>query len=325
MAERAAIFQVAQVGVETAEGGTVAATKVLSAMTVEVAPMLEVETFKPTGGKFPTVGVLNKDYTEITLGGPLTYTELVYPLSSLMGTAVISGAGSARTWTFDPGQGSASTYKSYTLEQGSGERAHKVPGCVVQTLNLEFTRDGCEMSGTMIGRQIEDGITLSAGATQVALVPISPTQVTVKIDPNGTAGLGTATALSRAISANWGISDRYGPVWALTGSATYAASLETDPTIEVKVKVEADATGMAQLPYMRAGSTAWVGIYATGPVIAGGTANTFTAITPVKWTDVSSFSDEDGVFAIEWTGQGVYDATWGKATQVAIVNGLTAL
>lgn len=325
MAERASIFQVAQVGVETTEGGTVAATKRLSGLTVEVAPRMEVETYKPTGGKFPTVGALNKEWTEVTLGGVLTYNELVYPLSSVLGTAVITGAGSARTWTFDPGQSSASSIKSMTLEQGSSERAHKVPGMIVQTINFEFTREGCELTGTAIGRQIEDGITLTGGATQLDLVPVMPTQVTVKVDANGTAGLGTANALSRVLSASWGVSDRFGPVWALTGSATYAASVETDPTIEVKLKVEADAQGMAQLPYMRAGSTAWMGIYATGAVIAGGTTHTMEIITPVKWTDVSQFTDEDGVFAIEWTGNGAYDSTWGKATQVALRNGLTGL
>jgi hypothetical protein len=42
-------------------------------------------------------------------------------------------------------------------------------------------------------------------------------------------------------------------------------------------------------------------------------------------SDVGNFSDEDGVYAIEWTFDMVHDGTWGKAFTVAVVNKVTAL
>jgi len=50
-----------------------------------------------------------------------------------------------------------------------------------------------------------------------------------------------------------------------------------------------------------------------------------TIDTACKVTNVSEFSDEDGVFAIEWEMTGVHDATWGKATSITLVNTLVSL
>ena len=42
-------------------------------------------------------------------------------------------------------------------------------------------------------------------------------------------------------------------------------------------------------------------------------------------SDVGQFSDEDGLFAVEWTLQAVYDSAWGNALEVAVINTLSTL
>lgn len=90
-------------------------------------------------------------------------------------------------------------------------------------------------------------------------------------------------------------------------------------------KRQADAAGMALLTNMRAGSTKFMRIKATGAQIAGAEYYDLQIDTACKVTDVSPFEDSDGVFAIEWTMNGFYDATWTKTTEIAVVNTLATL
>jgi hypothetical protein len=76
---------------------------------------------------------------------------------------------------------------------------------------------------------------------------------------------------------------------------------------------------MGLLTTMRVGSTKFLRINCVGAAV--GTHTYLLNIdTAMKVTDVSEFSDEDGVFAIEWTFEGVYDNTWGKAFNITVQN-----
>lgn len=324
MAERASVFQGVQLGVETVYGTGVAANKKLTGTNIEPGPRVELETFRSLGMKFASVAALNKEWAEATLSGPITYTELIYWLSSLMRTTTPTGATLARTWVFDMAEDAADTVKSFTIEQGSAERAHEITGALVTGLTLDFSRDGCEMSGTIMARALEDGITLTAAPTAVALVPVMASQVTVKLADTA-AGLTAASALTRALSASWSVSDRFAPVWALNGSNSFPATVETAPEAEIKLKVEADAAGMALLDSMRIGETQFIRINATGSLIETTTYYNVQIDAAFVVSDVTPFSDEDGVFAVEWTGTMVYDPTWTRATQITVINELTAL
>lgn len=325
MAERASIFSTVQIAVESTPGTDPNASyKQLSALTLEPGVKVELETYRASGQKFPTVAALNKEWTEAKLGGPLTYTEIIYLLSSLISYAAPSGAGTAKTWTFEPGLTAASTVKTFSVEQGDATRAHEFTYGVVKDLTLKFGRDGCDLDGTMIGRALSDGITKTAGATLIAPQVVMPTQVTVKLADTW-AGLGAASVLTRVISTQWSLVDRFGPVWALDGQTYPAASVETEPKVEVKLKLQADATGMGLLTNMRAGTTKFMRIKATGALISGSDYYDLQIDTACKVVDVSPFEDSDGVFAIEWTFNGFYDATATKTSEVVVVNTLATL
>lgn len=325
MPERASIFTTVQIAVESTAGTDPnSGYKQMSALTLEPGIMTEIETYRATGQKFPTVAALNKEWTESRLGGPITYTEIVYLLSSLVSYAAPAGAGAAKTWTFEPGLTAASTVKTFSVEQGDATRAHEFTYGVVQNLTLNFGRDGCDLSGTMIGRALVDGITKTAGATVIAPQVVMPTQVTVKLADTW-AGLGAASILTRALNASWSLADRWGEVWALDGQTYWTASVETEPNVELKLKVEADATGMGLLTNMRAGSTKFMRIKATGALISGADYYDLQIDTACKVKDVAPFEDAEGVFAIEWTLGGFYDATAGKTSEIIVINTLTGL
>lgn len=325
MAERATIFQTVQIGVESVYGTNVPANRKLTALSIEPSITPEVETYRATGMKFPTIAALNKEWTTADLSGPITYTELIYVLNSLLKEVETgTGAGTAKTWVFDLASAAADTVTSYSVEQGSAERAHEFSGGLVTGLTLDFTRDGCELSGTMIGTALADAATMTGTPTEVALKPVMPTQVSVKT-ASTQAGLAGATALSRVLSASWSMTDRFAPLWTLNGSSDFDVTVETEPTLECKLKLEADAAGMAYLTNLRAGSSIFLRIEATGDAISGGGNHSLTIDTACKVTDITPFEDADGVFAVEYTLRGIHDATWTKATSITLINEIAAL
>lgn len=329
MAERASIFQNVQIGVQSVAGTGVAANRKLNSVSIEPAVSAETNRYRAMGNKFPTLVVPQKELVTARLGGVQTYSELVYVLASLLNYAAPEqqGVTAAYKWTFAPATSAPDTVKLFTVEQGSSTRAHKFIDGLVTALELAFSRAGCEIAGgEMIGAGLQDGITMTGSPTSIEQIPVLPTQVDVFL-ADTYAGLATADPLARAISVNWAMRDRFGPVFPLgTASGTgYAATVETEPTLECRLKLQADAEGMGLLSVLRAGASRFLRILATGENIASTYDYTLQIDTAVKVASVSEFSDEDGVFAIEWTLAGVHDPTWGKATQVEIINAISAL
>lgn len=162
-------------------------------------------------------------------------------------------------------------------------------------------------------------------ASPGALVPILPTQVQFKV-ADAQSGLGAAAVLDRIISCEWSIGDRFSPVWPVNSAVTsYAAVVETVPSLEAKIKLAVDSNGMSFLNYARNGATRFLRLKATGGLADTGYYYDLQLDTALKVTDVSEFSDEDGLYAVEFTMGGVHDATWGRAFQFDVQNLVAAL
>ena len=328
MPERASIFQVCQIGVEVTPGTGVAANKLLRSISIDPGVQSDVSLFRATGNKFPSVGSLNKEWIQAKLSGALTYTEIIYVLSSIMSYAapVQQGATTAYKWTHTIDTDGPDTVKTFTVEQGSSVRAHKFDYGLVTALELMFSRSGIEVGGQMIGQTFTDGGAMTGGPSEIALVPVMPPQVNIQLATTA-AGLAAATPLNRVISAGWSLSDRFGPLWALLRSAGYSfpATVETEPKQQIKLTVQADSEGMAFLTDLRDQDTGFIRIDAVGATIDAPYTYQFILDMAYKVGGLSEFKDEDGVFAVEWTLDAVHDATWGKSCQVEVTNAITAL
>ena len=327
MSERASIFQTVQVGVETTPGTGVPANKKLSALSVSPGIQLETKKYRAMGNKFASLIVPGKEWMVAKLSGPLTYTEIVYVLSGIANYAapVQQGATAAYKWTFAPTLGAEDAYKAYTVEQGSSARAHKFAFGLVNDLGFKFSRDALELDGNMIGQALQDGITMTAAPTVISLVPVLPTQVNVKI-ADTQAGLAGASALTRVMTASWALRHKFGPIFPLmAGSTGFAAVVELEPELVCTLKLEADTVGMGLLTQMREGTQKFLQIKATGDLIATPYYYDLQIEASLGVEAVSEFSDEDGLYAIEWNFAGVYDPTWGKTTQIDVITTVTAL
>lgn len=326
MAERATVFQGTQLGVESTAGTEVNADKKLLATSFMFTPRPEVSFFRPQGSKFDTIAALDFEMTEGDIEGQMSYTDLTYLFSSLITTDTPSASGTTgQLWEFSSDSDGPDTPKTYTIEQGSSVRAQLATHGLITGLTLTWSNDGTEVGGTWIGKAISDGITMTSSPTEIALQPVLRTETLVYIedDPDD---LDAATALSRLLSIEWSLVDRYNPIRVINGTSTFPAVVEGVPNGEIKFLVQADAEGMGFLPDLRAGTTKFVRIEATGPQIGAGPATyQLTIDTAIKLQEPSELRDEDGVYAVEWTGKFVHDGTWGKAFQVSLINALTAL
>lgn len=320
---RGSIFQSVQVGAETTAGTAVAASKRLLGLSIQPTNKSEVKLFRPMGSKFKTVATLNKEWSEAALSGPITFTDIVYALCAGVVNVAPTGT-TAKTWVFSPALSAADAIKTLTVESGDATRAQKFTYGMVNALTLKFSRTGNEISGSMIGKAATDGITLTATPTDVSLIPVMPTQVSYKL-ADTQAGLAGASVLPNVIDAEWSLSGRFAPAWFMDGATSFSSHVETEPELDIKFRMEADATALGLLTTMRNAATKFLRIEATGALISGGDYYSLKIDTALKMTEPTSYEDVDGVYAYGWSAKGVYDSTWTKTTEITVVNTVAAL
>jgi hypothetical protein len=326
VAERASVFEGIQVGVETTSGTGVAAGKKLQSMSIDPQADVTVDMFRPSGNKYATVAASGKDLVSAQVKGKVTYTEIVYPLSSLLGAATITGPNTdgAYTWAFNPASQSADAFKTFTVERGSAVHAEKWTYGLFSSLGLKLNRETVDLTGAMVGQALTDGITMTASPSALTLVPVLGKQISVFVDTTA-AGLGT-TQLGRVLQLEVSLGDKYEPLWVLDNTqSSFVATVEKAPNATSKLMVEADAAGMALLADVRAGNTKFVSIVATGPLIAGATNYSITLNLALKLSKPDPFADDDGVYAIGFNGQVAHDPTWTKALSCTVVTTLATL
>jgi hypothetical protein len=328
VAERATIAQAAQIGVETVAGTAVACNKRLGSLGFTLAPHIETNSNRPMGQKYPNLHILGQEWSTASIDGSPVYTELPYLFASLMSTPTITEFmdsaihTGAFKYVFDSNPFGDDAPKTFTVEQGSSVRAARSAGLLITGIEMDMSRKEVSLSGDAIASKFTDGISMTSSPTQLPQVPVRPTELTFYCDDTW-AGLG-GTKLTRAISANWKLDSRYGPLWVVDAAApSYVATVETEPGLEVELVQVMDAEGMSNLTHLRAGDTRFFRFEAVGPRIYDGTVTDYyhkmTIDMAAQVADVKEPSDEDGVYAITWTMGGVVDPTSGKAVHVEVV------
>lgn len=165
MPERTSITQVVQIGAETTAGTQVAATKKFQTLGIEPSPNAEIDKFRPAGTKYNHLTALSKEWVVANVSGRGSYTEIVYALSSIIDAATITtpmGATNARLWTFTPDTSAADAPQSYTVQHGSSVRADRFTYGTFVEFGMTFNRTSIDITGSMIGEALEDGITMTA-------------------------------------------------------------------------------------------------------------------------------------------------------------------
>lgn len=329
MPERPTITQGVQIGVEATPGTLVPANKFLNSLDIDPELHFDIQKFQPTGQKFSSIVVPGKEWAEAAVKGVVSYSEIIYILNGLFVSAagVQQAATTAYLWTFKPASRANDTVKTFSIEQGDANRAQRFAYGVFSEGTFTFNRAATDFTGKIFGQAIADNIALTATPTGIEEKPVIPNQLDVFVDSTS-GGIG-ATKMLRVLEAKVGITNRFGPLWVLNSAlGSFASHVELDPVLTCELKVEADAQGMALLSTLRAGSTQYVRIKATSPDLAGtAIPYSITIDLACKVSGVSPYADDQGVYAITYTNEGIYDPNWnaGQTISIAAMNKQTAL
>lgn len=168
--ERSAITQTIQIGKETVENTAVAATKRLAALSIETGIQINFSKFRSMGKRYPSLSVPGKKWTGLTGSGKLTYTEILYLLSSIFKdvTPTTPGGGTlAREWLYEQSTTNEETVATYTIQQGSGVRAHQAAGAFFSGMTLQGDPDTVDISSLEgFARAISDNTQMSTNEVQ---------------------------------------------------------------------------------------------------------------------------------------------------------------
>jgi hypothetical protein len=336
--ERAIATSIVQIAPEVTPGTAVAATKRLSSLSLALASDADVAFQGPTGYLFDTTSVVNREWATSDVSGLPNYCELQYPLSSLMGTAVITtppDGALTRDWVFNIQHNRQGTIKTFTVEQGDvdANTAERAAYCFFNALDMSFSREGgTDLGGQMMGQIVDYGFTLTDPLTVTGLpqVPIQPNEVNVYLDLDS-GDIGT-TQWVDAFTIGWSIGDRWNVGYPLNRSKpSFDRHFATKPDPTMTFSVANNPAGRELIDYFRSRQTIFIRIDALGPLIesvGAGPTDYFYMYQQdmaVQLSAAFSPADINGLATLDWTGRIVYDPTWDKALTAKIRNNQTAL
>lgn len=328
--ENATINNRLQIGDETTPGTGVSADKLLENLSLSFTPKPEVKTFRGTGRRWITVAEMNREWVEMKLSGSLDYQDFLYLVCGVWGIvtpATHAGGTTSKDWVLTPAVTGAITPRTYTIEHGSAQRAHKAVYATVTGFSYKGSRkDGFTCESPLLAQAMSDGITMTSSPSAVALSPVVGSHVNLYLDSTS-GGIG-GTQITRAFNFEYLYDNAFGAFWPLNRSnASFTGHVDMTPKNTIKLLVEADSSGMGTYASLQAGSTVYIRFDAQGPIIESTIHYAIQHDMAVKLTNVSEFKDEDGIFAIEYEGEICEDAAWssGQSQTMTVTNLLTAL
>lgn len=187
--------------------------------------------------------------------------------------------------------------------------------------NMTVTSSGASLTGGTTPAATTT-TTQQGGITDIAAVPILAGQVDIFMDTTGS-GVGT-TKLLTDFSAEFAISDLRGMVWALNSAlASFKESVALRPDVGFSLELGNDATSRALIADMRAGTTKFVEIRATGGEIESGQNYSLKIQLAGQIDEAPSAGEVDGASTLPFGFRSVFDPTWSKWLNIILVNGLT--
>jgi hypothetical protein len=131
-------------------------------------------------------------------------TDLVYLFSSLLRTATITtpaGGTLSRKWTFKPSVSAIDPFQTYTLEKGTAAQAERMTYATVNALTMRWTERDANLSGSIMGQNLVESVTITPTPTDIAAVPVDPKSIAVYV---GNTTPGTSEVQTLAINAATG-------------------------------------------------------------------------------------------------------------------------
>jgi hypothetical protein len=175
-------------------------------------------------------------------------------------------------------------------------------------------------------------VTAGAAISAVPLIPILSSEVCVyasNTKPTAISATAFEVATNRLtdiLEVGFSIGGRYAPYYPLDCTlASFAALVESDPTLQLTTMMQANTQGMAYLNNLRSGGTVYFRIKCVGTFITSVDHYELTIDFAGKVTAASELSDQDSIYAVTWTWDGVPELTGGGPVELAAVNNIVTM
>jgi hypothetical protein len=323
---RGTVNRVVQIGVESTPGTAVAANKTLPTQSFVVTRVLEPKESRAQGYKLPGEAPIVKDFATASLSGPLGYTEIIYPLNTLVtGVITTPGGGTAsRDHTFSASLTGTDAFKTLTIQEGDATAAVQMPYSFLTDFGINVSLDDASVSGTVMG-YAPSNVSLTGSPTLITQQSSTPRQIDLFMDPTFGA-LGT-TKVTACLSVSAQINNKQGPKWVLnTTNTSFQDTVELVPSLTFEFTTEHNAQSRALFAGITgtANPIQYLRFKSTGAIIEGAIPYKFQLDLAVKVKALEQV-DSDGVWGYKYTCAPIADASFNLAWKIVVTNTLVSL
>jgi hypothetical protein len=286
--ERASVFETTQIGVEAlaTPGTIVPALRRLLCTTIRLNPNIPVEPYTPQGSKAATTATHAKEWTTGDVEGRGCFNDLALLLTAGLCVPTITspGAGTVRRWNFKPKTWQPDSFRTWTLERGSGAGyAERAGYMLLNSFGLRLTPEEASVSGNILAQEPDYTAQLSTNEQQ-------------RVNLDGATGGTFTLAFNAVVTGNLAFN--------ITASALQTA-LEALSTVGAgNVYVTVVSPGLYQVEFRRAlGQTNVASLVLDDTLLTGdgggAAVTTLTAgVPPVDVAEVPFDTDQVSI----WTG-----------------------
>lgn len=262
--------QVVQLGVETVAGQSPAggSNRLLRHLTYNIDPDFQYQMYRGSGRRFNSVQTLKSEMAKYKVGGPISYTEIAYPVSGLCGLPVFTTPANgvlARQLAWNPKLSGAQGGVTYQGQNGDSTRTRQFNYMQQTGLELSFKRSGDSMvsGGDGFAQQTQQNSSFTASPTSQLQLPAPPINWNVYLD-FASANIGV-TQVAQCVEAQFKTSGWSAPIFFLNrANASFGAIVDTPPATTALLKVIPDAVVDTWWLAARANATAYVRFDAVG-------------------------------------------------------------
>ena len=326
-----------QVGPEVTSGTPVACTKILDAWMWTFGLKATTKQFTGQGHQYPSASAMLWEESSAKASGPGDFAQMVYIFSTLWGSgapALHSPSTTAYDWIWTPLIIGSYANVAKTLTAQIGD---PTTGDAEQYGYLAATGFGYDInrkqemtiSADFIAQTFTDGITMTSSPTTVAQNPMVGAQFNYYLDSTS-GGIG-GTQLLDVLKISYKASDYYEGYYPINrANASFTSLKDKAKKHELTLTLQANAVGVGfKSTYLDTGALCYVRVAAVGPTIDAGHSITamFTHDMACVFSNMAEFSDEEGVYAVQYTLTVVQDAAWnsGQAQKMTLTNLVSAL
>lgn len=337
MTRRSFTNQQVQIGKEATHGAGGGAGHILGGMATWTLGA------KPTTKQFPTAGrhymsasALLTDESSGKVTGVGDFSTVAYILGSHWGggsPALHSPSTTAYDFIWTPALTGKyiDTALSYDIQAGDATDAEEYLFGLFNGFQYSFSRtQEITWEADILMQAMADSITKTASPTFLVPTPMTGAMANLYLDTTST-GIGTTLLSDSVLNFQYKADPYYKPYYPVNrANPSFADAVDIAKKHSVTLRLEASAAAIGyKASYLATGSRAYLRVDVQGPVIDAGNSihAEFKHDMACFVTGMKEFSDQDGVYAVEYDLAVAEDTTWstGQAQKVTLTTLLAAI